>query len=87
MTYNFFLKRIVTLADERRLFEGACFAAQHPLRRLEENCVTTALRPISSNKKPYASPRLAIYGHIKELTQTTGIHGADDGAHGTTKTG
>jgi hypothetical protein len=38
-------------------------------------------------KKKYHSPGLIYYGDLREITQTVGTMGADDGAHGTTKTG
>jgi len=30
-------------------------------------------------KKPYAKPKLAVYGTIRELTKTVGTHGKADG--------
>jgi hypothetical protein len=39
------------------------------------------------NKKPYESPRLEVYGDIRELTDSVGMTGSADGApHGQTKT-
>jgi len=38
-------------------------------------------------KKPYESPRLEVYGDIRDLTDSVGMSGSDDGApHGNTKT-
>ena len=32
-----------------------------------------------TNKKPYESPTLVIYGDIREITQNVGATGVDDG--------
>jgi hypothetical protein len=37
-------------------------------------------------KKPYSKPTLTVYGTVRELTQTTGIHGTQDGPIPTLKT-
>jgi hypothetical protein len=38
-------------------------------------------------KKPYESPRLEVYGDIREITDNIGMSGSPDGAtHGQTKT-
>ena len=41
-----------------------------------------------SAKKPYQSPRLVIYGDIREITETAGMlsHTPDGAAHGMDKT-
>jgi hypothetical protein len=31
-------------------------------------------------KKPYESPRLEVYGDIRDLTDSVGMAGSDDGA-------
>jgi len=33
-------------------------------------------------KKAYRSPRLEIYGKLRDLAQTVGVHGAADGGGG-----
>jgi hypothetical protein len=33
-------------------------------------------------KKPYASPRLDVYGDIREITDAVGRTGMKDGGHG-----
>ena len=39
-------------------------------------------------KKPYTKPTLSDYGTVRELTQTSGIHGTrDGGAPGSNRTG
>jgi hypothetical protein len=39
-------------------------------------------------KKPYSKPTLTIYGTVRELTQSVGIHGTRDGGPpGATRTG
>ena len=30
-------------------------------------------------KKPYSKPTLTVYGTVRELTQTVGVHGTVDG--------
>lgn len=46
--------------------------------------------PVPANggsKRPYKSPRLEVYGNIREIAATAGMSGAADGAvHGNTKT-
>lgn len=39
------------------------------------------------SKRPYKSPRLEVYGNIREIAATAGMSGDADGAvHGTNKT-
>ena len=33
----------------------------------------------TAQKKSYHSPQLVVYGHIREITRTVGLTGADDG--------
>ncbi len=36
-------------------------------------------RDININKKPYSCPIITVYGTVKELTQTVGLRGTNDG--------
>jgi hypothetical protein len=36
-------------------------------------------RDINTNKKPYSCPIITVYGTVKELTQTIGPRGTNDG--------
>jgi len=38
-------------------------------------------RPPAPARKGYATPRLVMYGRVEQLTQGTGTHGSDAGAH------
>jgi hypothetical protein len=40
------------------------------------------LKDKESEKKPYATPQLVVYGDIREVTQTVGNKGALDGPAG-----
>jgi hypothetical protein len=49
---------------------------------------STSSKETEPAKKPYETPRLEIYGDIREVTDTAGHAGhLDGGAHGSTKTG
>ena len=48
---------------------------------------STASGDGGTGKKPYESPRLDVYGDIREIAKSTGQAGHVDGAgHGNTKT-
>ena len=47
----------------------------------------TSLTESGAARKPYETPRLEVYGDIREIAKSVGMTGGSDGAsHGSTKT-
>lgn len=40
----------------------------------------------SKSKKNYQQPQLRVYGELRDITQSTGMKGANDGGKGFSKT-